>query len=173
MALVEEPVAALTAEVAVPINLPALDRAPRKIVLFDGVCNVCHTFVSFIFPRDKNKKFFFQAMQSKKGREILASWNLPPNLNTVILIDEGTNTYYLKSTAIFNILAELQQPWSYLYYGLYIPRPLRDLGYTGFANIRYMVFGKKDECTFYPGLKDRFIDWRSPIVEIEDASKDM
>jgi len=38
-----------------------------------------------------------------------------------------------------------------------------------------MVFGKKEECAFFPGLKDRFIDWRSPIVEIDadGASKDM
>lgn len=38
MAMVEEPSTTLPVQdVAVPITLPALDRAPRKIVLFDGM----------------------------------------------------------------------------------------------------------------------------------------
>jgi predicted DCC family thiol-disulfide oxidoreductase YuxK len=95
-------------EISVVIPAQVQERAPRMIILFDGVCNVCHTFVSFIYPRDVEKRFYFQAMQSKKGREILASWGIPNNLNTVVLVDEANNKYYTKSTAIFNILKDLK-----------------------------------------------------------------
>lgn len=95
-------------DISVVIPAPVQEKAPRMIILFDGVCNVCHTFVSFIYPRDVEKRFYFQAMQSKKGREILASYGIPHNLNTVILLDEQNHTYCTKSTAIFNILKDLK-----------------------------------------------------------------
>jgi len=171
--MVDEVVPSTPQEVSVVIPPSVPERTPRMIILFDGVCNVCHSFVSFIYPRDLEKRFYFQAMQSKKGREILASWGIPHNLNTVVLVDEANNKYYTKSTAIFNILKDLSKPWAYMYYLIYLPRFLRDFGYSSFSSARYMLFGKKTECAFFPGLKDRFIDWRSPIVEIEDGSKDM
>jgi len=149
-----------------------VSRPKRSIILFDGVCNVCNTFVQFVYARDKKKRFYYQAAQSKKGREIFTERGIPPTLDTIVLIDEEEDKYYTKSSAIFMILYHLQDPWSYLYYLIYLPRHLRDFGYSSFAAVRYVLFGKKDECGFYPGLKDQFIDWRSPIIELED-NKDM
>jgi len=145
------------------------DLSPkRKIILFDGVCNVCNTFVQFVYQRDKKKALHFQAAQSKKGREILSDWGIPCDLNTVIVVDEEARKFYTKSTAIFMILQYLEAPWSYGYYLVYLPRLLRDFGYSSFASVRYAIFGKKDECNFLPGLRDQFIDWKSPIIEDED-----
>jgi len=142
----------------------------RNIILFDGVCNVCDTFVQFIYPRDSKKLFHFQALQSQKGREICSSYGIPLDLSTIVLIKEGENKFYVKSEAVFLILCELDMPWSSLYYFIFVPRPLRDFGYSTFASFRYLMFGKKDSCSFRPGLKDRFIDWRSPIIEQENEN---
>eukprot|EP01111_Echinosteliopsis_oligospora_P008357 TRINITY_DN2394_c0_g1_i1.p1 TRINITY_DN2394_c0_g1~~TRINITY_DN2394_c0_g1_i1.p1 ORF type:complete len:178 (+),score=44.69 TRINITY_DN2394_c0_g1_i1:89-622(+) len=149
------------------ISIQADSRPKRRIIMFDGVCNVCHFFVNFVFPRDVNKQFHFQALQTKKGREICEQWGVPQDLSTVVLVDEFEGRYYTKSTAIFRILSGLSGGWSYLYYAIYMPQFLRDAGYTAFGSVRYYVFGKKDECPFYPTLKDRFVDWKSPIVEDE------
>jgi len=157
---------------AVTIQEPS--KTNRSIILFDGVCNVCHGFVAFIYPRDKKKKFHFQALQSAKGREILSQWGIPCDLNTIILIDEVEGKHYIKSTAVFKILYDLDLPWAYLYYLIFIPRFVRDFGYSSFASVRYAIFGTKEECQFFPGLRERFIDWRSPIItDTLEGAKDV
>jgi hypothetical protein len=42
-----------------------------------------------------------------KGREILQKYNVPFNLNTVILVDEEHGRVYGKSGAMFMILKDL------------------------------------------------------------------
>ncbi|EGG17735.1 putative alpha-N-acetylgalactosaminidase [Cavenderia fasciculata] len=117
---------------------------PKMIIMFDGVCNVCDTFVHFVYPRDVNKKFSFQALQTTKGREIQNYYGVPTDLSTVILIDEETATYTSKSTAVLRIMYHLQSPYSYLYQFHYLPAFFRDFCYSTFARYRYLLMGKKD-----------------------------
>eukprot|EP01113_Clastostelium_recurvatum_P021514 TRINITY_DN2549_c0_g1_i1.p2 TRINITY_DN2549_c0_g1~~TRINITY_DN2549_c0_g1_i1.p2 ORF type:complete len:194 (-),score=47.08 TRINITY_DN2549_c0_g1_i1:35-616(-) len=145
-----------------------LPHHPRSIILFDGVCNVCNGFVQFVHPRDKQKRFWFQAQQTVKGRELLMLYNCPMDLNTVILIDEAEGKVYLKSAAIFKITEHLESPWPTLSYLMWIPGPVRDLGYNVFASLRYYIAGKKDTCGVLPGIRDRFVDFRSPVIELDD-----
>ncbi|GAM21999.1 hypothetical protein SAMD00019534_051740, partial [Acytostelium subglobosum LB1] len=148
---------------------------PKSIVMFDGVCNVCDGFVHFVYPRDTQKRFTFQALQTIKGREILQYYGIPEDLSTIVLIEEESNTYFTKSTAVLRIMYYLQRPYPLLYSFYYLPTFFRDFCYGTFAKYRYLVMGKKDTCMFSPGLRDRFIDWRSPIIEEEvvDDNKEM
>ncbi|EFA81837.1 putative alpha-N-acetylgalactosaminidase [Heterostelium album PN500] len=138
---------------------------PRSIIMFDGVCNVCDGFVQFVYPRDTKKRFSYQALQTAKGIEILNYYGIPADLSTIVLIEEETGKHYTKSTAVLRILYYLQNPYPLMYSFYYMPTFLRDFCYGQFAKYRYLVMGKKDTCMIHPGLKDRFVDWRSPILE--------
>ena len=42
----------------------------KKIILFDGVCNLCNNFVNMIIKKDKNNSFVFTALESNHGQKI-------------------------------------------------------------------------------------------------------
>ena len=48
-----------------------------KIILFDGVCNLCNGAVQFIIKNDDKGKFKFASLQSDFGQQILSKNNLP------------------------------------------------------------------------------------------------
>ena len=49
------------------MNLPE----NKKIILFDGVCNLCDNAVQYVIKHDKKDVFRFLPLQSKLGKEIL------------------------------------------------------------------------------------------------------
>jgi len=70
----------------------------QKIILFDGVCNLCNRSVIFILQREKEHVFQFASIQSEAGQELLEWCNLPLDYNqAVVLIDH--ERIYLGSTA--------------------------------------------------------------------------
>lgn len=136
------------------------DDENYSVVLFDGVCNLCDKTVRFIFAHDPEGKFRFAPLQSDVGRALAAqhghglAQGVDPN--SVLLIEDGT--LYDRSTAALRIARQLTGPVRALGPLLYVPRPIRDLGYKFVAAIRYRVWGKKDACTLPPvGLRDRFL----------------
>jgi predicted DCC family thiol-disulfide oxidoreductase YuxK len=50
-------------------NLPK----KKKIILFDGVCNLCNTSVQFVIKHDKKRSFRFVALQSDLAQR-LSHW---------------------------------------------------------------------------------------------------
>ena len=48
----------------------------KKIILFDGVCNLCNSAVKFIIKRDHNDLFRFAALQSESGAALEIGKNL-------------------------------------------------------------------------------------------------
>ncbi|HZM20583.1 MAG TPA: thiol-disulfide oxidoreductase DCC family protein [Anaerolineales bacterium] len=130
----------------------------QKIILFDGVCNLCNGSVIFILEREKQLIFQFASIQSETGKELLEWCRLPKDFNqAVILIDEGK--IYLGSTAALKIGQYLNFPWSILsYLGLVVPRFIRDWVYNQIARHRYQWFGKRDMCMIpTESLRARFI----------------
>ena len=43
----------------------------KKIILFDGVCNLCNQTVQYVIQHDKNDIFRFVAIQSELGEKIM------------------------------------------------------------------------------------------------------
>lgn len=128
-----------------------------KIILFDGVCNLCNSSVNFIIDRDKNNKFKFAALQSDTGQRLLEKFSLNASeFDSVILIDD--NKFYTKSTAALKIAKEFPSFWKFLYVLIIIPAPLRNVFYDLVAKNRYRLFGKKDSCRMpTPELKEKFL----------------
>lgn len=129
----------------------------ERIVLFDGVCNLCNSSVNFIIDHDRKMNFKFSSLQSEKATELLAkhSENLQ-DLKSVILIENGIA--YEKSDAIFKIAKHLDGFWKYFYYFIYLPKLLRNFIYDLIAKSRYSIFGKRNYCRMPDeNTKERFL----------------
>jgi predicted DCC family thiol-disulfide oxidoreductase YuxK len=130
----------------------------QKIILFDGVCNLCNGSVTFILQREKEPVFQFASIQSEAGQGLLDWCGMPKDYNqAVILIDRGK--IFLGSTAALKIGQRLQFPWSILSYaGFIVPQFIRDWVYNQIALNRYQWFGKRDFCMVpTEKLKARFL----------------
>jgi predicted DCC family thiol-disulfide oxidoreductase YuxK len=134
------------------------DLSSHGIILFDGVCNLCNRAVQFIIPRDPNRYFYYAAMQSDAGNQLLNQYHLSTKeINTVILIQNGK--LYTKSTAALLVVRKLPGLWSILAIFIVIPRFLRDPIYDWVARNRYKWFGQKTECMMpTPETKTRFLE---------------
>jgi len=130
----------------------------QPVVLFDGVCNLCNSSVQFILKRDKKKQFLFASLQGKAGQALLRQFNLPVNeLFSFILVDG--DRYYVRSTAVLQMLKRLGGGWRLLYAFIIIPRFIRDAVYNWIARNRYKWFGKQESCWVpTPELRSRFLD---------------
>ncbi|WBL27335.1 thiol-disulfide oxidoreductase DCC family protein [Zunongwangia sp. HGR-M22] len=131
----------------------------KKIVLFDGVCNLCNDAVIFIIKHDKKDQFRFASLQGEIGKQLLEERGLDPNyLESIILIEPGI-AWYQKSDAALEITKELSGIYQGLKIFKFLPTGLRDIVYKGIANNRYKWFGKKESCMIpTPELKGKFLD---------------
>ena len=133
-----------------------MDR--HKVLLFDGVCNLCAGSVQFILKRDKKGKIHFASLQSKYGQDTLKKFHLPQDeFDSLILLDG--DKIYRKSTAALKVARELSGLWSLLYVFMIIPPFLRNGIYSWLAKNRYRFFGKKESCMLpTPEIKERFVE---------------
>ncbi len=131
----------------------------KKIILFDGVCNLCNNAVNFIIERDKNDVFRFASLQSEIGQKLTRERGInPEEMDSIILIEPGI-AYYKKSTAALEISKDLSGAYSLLRHFSFLPEGFRDGIYSIIARNRYSWFGKKDACMIpTPELKARFLE---------------
>ena len=127
------------------------------ILLFDGVCNLCHAAVRFVLRHDREAVFRFAPLDSEIGRRLMADRfpdGDPPD--SVILIEDGQ--LHVRSEAALRIARRLGGPWSALWVLRLLPTWMRDRVYDAVARNRYRWFGRMDAC---PGpdarVRDRFL----------------
>ncbi|HEX7877979.1 MAG TPA: DCC1-like thiol-disulfide oxidoreductase family protein, partial [Candidatus Eisenbacteria bacterium] len=94
---------------AVPdTHYPPLIGAQDRVILFDGVCNLCNGTVQFILQHDRKRVFRLAAIQSPAGQALMDWFGfMPGSLATLILV-EG-NRASTRSTAVLRIANQL--PW--------------------------------------------------------------
>ena len=132
----------------------------KKIILFDGVCNLCNTMVSFVIERDTKDAFRFVALQSETGTAILKKIGLfDKNIDSIVLYEPGV-AYFYKANAALEIAKSLGGIYSVLGYILNIfPDFILNFGYDIIAKNRYKWFGKEDACIIPTAeLKSKFLD---------------
>ncbi|MFN0203049.1 MAG: thiol-disulfide oxidoreductase DCC family protein [Bacteroidia bacterium] len=117
----------------------------EKIIIFDGVCNLCNSSVDFVIRRDKAGIFKFTANQHEKGKAILAENAVPSDaVNTIYFYEDGK--LYHRSTAALRIARHLPFAWNLLYGFIIVPTFVRDAVYNFIAKNRYRWFGEKSTC---------------------------
>jgi len=129
----------------------------HKIILFDGVCNLCNASVNFVIKRDKNDIFRFAALQSVFGKELALKFSIDPNeTDSIILID--VDKCYVKSTAALHIAKSLSGGYPLLFCFIIIPNFIRNWIYDFVAKNRYKWYGKKESCMIpTPELEGKFL----------------
>jgi len=130
----------------------------KKIILFDGVCNLCNSSVQFIIEQDTKNTFLFSSLQSDFGQKFLKENSLKlDNFDSIILIDE--DKIFHKSDAALRIAKKLKAPVNFLYIFMIFPQFLRDFGYDLIAKNRYRFFGKQESCWIpTEELKSKFLN---------------
>ena len=132
------------------------NNSVEKIVLFDGVCNLCNASVQFIIRHNKNANLKFASLQSEFGQSQLAKFQLPTEVKTIVFITDGKAL--LRSNAALEVCQHLNGFYRYLKILKIIPAFLRDWIYNIIARNRYSWFGKKDQCWIpTPDLANRFM----------------
>jgi predicted DCC family thiol-disulfide oxidoreductase YuxK len=130
----------------------------KKVILFDGVCNLCNGAVLFVIKRDKKAKFSFASLQSTFGQIQLKKYGLSSDeLSTIVLLKDGR--IFTKSTAALEIAKNLDGLWPAFYFFRIVPPLIRNFVYDFIAQNRYRWFGKREACMIpTPELKARFIE---------------
>ena len=131
-----------------------------RIVLFDGVCNLCSGAVQFILKHEKNDTLKFASLQSDIGKDILEHYHIDPKRTDSIVYVENESAY-VKSKAVLKIAHHLKYPYRIFSFFGFIPAFIANWKYDLVARYRYKLFGRKDECWLpHPGWKERFLDYR-------------
>ncbi len=131
----------------------------KKIILFDGFCNLCNNFVQFVIKEDKDDVFYFASLQSKIGQQLTSERNIDvDSIDSVVLIEPNV-VYYLKSDAVLEIGKSLKRYRAISLILQWLPKGLRDIVYDFTAGRRYKWFGKKETCMVpSEALKAKFLD---------------
>ncbi|SEO23293.1 Predicted thiol-disulfide oxidoreductase YuxK, DCC family [Flavobacterium sp. CF108] len=136
----------------------AMTVAGKKIILFDGVCNLCNGAVQFIIKHDKNDIFRFAALQSDLGKEICNYIGVDQTKIDSIILYNPDVAYYYKSSAVIEIANDLGGFYSLLSVFKILPEKLRNYIYDYIAKNRYKWYGKKESCMIpTPELKAKFL----------------
>ena len=130
----------------------------KKIILFDGVCNLCNTSVQFVIKHDKEDIFRYTALQSDVGQKLIAERSIDTNkVDSIILINPGV-AYYTKSDAALQIGKSLKGYRTISSISLLFPLGFRNLVYDFIARNRYKWYGKQDACMIpTPELQAKFL----------------
>jgi predicted DCC family thiol-disulfide oxidoreductase YuxK len=139
------------------MNGQALVDTHSKIILFDGVCNLCAAWVHFVIKRDPQQKFKLASVQSAEGQMLLQWCGLPvTQYDTMVYIENGQA--YFRSTAFLHIIQHFGALWPLLSWGRIVPRVIRDWLYDRIALNRYRLFGKRTVCLMpSPSLAQHFL----------------
>jgi len=134
-----------------------METNDQKIILFDGVCNLCNSSVLFVIKRDPKDQFRFAALQSEIGEQLITKYQIDTTQTDSIILIEN-NTAYIKSTAALKVARNLTGGWPLLSAFLIFPAVIRNWGYDFVARNRYKWYGKKDSCMIpTPELKSKFL----------------
>ncbi len=131
----------------------------KKLILFDGVCNLCNGAIQFIIKNDKKDVFRYAALQSDIGKKLVEERNIDTEkIDSILLIEPGV-AYYDKSDAALQIGKHLKGYRTISSILHLIPSDLRNIVYDFIARNRYNWYGKKEECMIpTPELKAKFLD---------------
>ena len=133
------------------------NNSHQAIILFDGVCNYCNSWVNFCIRHDKKNYFRYAPLQSEIGKAILKKFNVPDvSTDTFVLIENSK--YYLRSTAGLRLCKHFNGLYPLLYGFIIVPPFIRDGIYGIIARNRYKWYGKRESCMVpSPDVKEKFL----------------
>jgi len=117
----------------------------HPVILFDGVCNLCNGFISFLIDRDPKRVLRYASLQSAYGQRVLAKHHLDGNeFKSMILLEN--DRIYQQSDAALRILSRLGGIYAMASVFFAVPTFIRNGVYNWVAENRYRLWGKKETC---------------------------
>jgi predicted DCC family thiol-disulfide oxidoreductase YuxK len=136
----------------------------NPIILYDGVCGLCHRLVQFLLKQRTLDRFRFASLQSNFAARVLQRHGSSPGqldtLYVVLNFEEDAEHLLARSEAAAYVLRELGGRWRSLGGMLRaLPAWMRDFLYDLVARSRYRLHGKYAICPL-PDAKyrSRFLD---------------
>lgn len=118
----------------------------KKIILFDGVCNLCNASVQFVIKRDTKDVFRFVALQSDLGNKILNHIGINREHTDSMVLYEPVKAYFYKAEAALKIINELGGLYQLLSILQIFPKFILNAVYDNIAKNRYRWYGKQENC---------------------------
>ena len=117
----------------------------RAVIVFDGMCVMCSSFMRFILRRDRHHHFNFLPAQSPIGEALFAHYDMvAEDYDSVLLIENGE--LRIKWDASLAILEAIGWPWKLAALGRLLPKFLADPLYNFIARNRFKWFGRREVC---------------------------
>ena len=133
------------------------NKISHKIILFDGVCNLCNSTVQRVIKNDKHDVFRFTALQTAVGQVIVNEHGIDTSKTDSIILIDGDKAY-VKSTAALRIAKNLSGAYPLFYGFMIVPNFIRNWVYDFIAKNRYRWYGKQESCMVpTPELKKKFL----------------
>lgn len=130
-----------------------LPSMPPRIVLYDGVCGLCHRMVRWLMAHDGRRALHYAPLQGETAARLRAIHPvIPVDLDSIVYIEEGR--VYLRGKAFLHIARHVDGPLRWLYHWRWLPASLVDPLYWVVARTRYRLFGKYDSCEI-PSAENR------------------
>jgi predicted DCC family thiol-disulfide oxidoreductase YuxK len=124
------------------LNIPK----DKKIILFDGVCNLCDSAVQRIIKHDAKDVFRFVALQSDLGQKIIKHLGIDTQKTDSIILYQPGFAYYYKSEAVLEIAKDLSGLFYFVTLFSILPTSINNHIYDYIAKNRYKWYGKKETC---------------------------
>jgi predicted DCC family thiol-disulfide oxidoreductase YuxK len=134
----------------------------KPIIVFDGICVLCSSWVNFVLRHDTQAKFRLLSAQSALGQALYRHYGMSQTeFETNILIENGRPWYRLDGS--IRMAQGLGFPWSFVVIARLLPQSVKDGLYKLIASNRYKWFGRRDTC-YLPDARfqDRFLDQIPP-----------
>lgn len=134
------------------------DLQSYPVLVIDGDCALCNRAVRLIMKYERNPALLFSASNSTYSKDLYLRFGIEGTENeSVILICD--NKFYLRSEAVFRVLALLKPPFSWLRVFGVLPLRTTDFFYGIVAARRKRWFGYAEFCAYDAGVdKKRFLE---------------
>lgn len=127
--------------------------ASSPIVIFDGTCMLCSSWVAFVLRHGARGRFRFGTTQSHAGRMLLSANGVDADNPSTFLFLEAGRTY-TEADAVIRMFGTFGGVWRAAVLARIVPKPMRDAVYRWVARNRYRWFGRREAC-FVPSAADR------------------
>ena len=130
----------------------------KKIIFYDGFCNLCDGFVKAVINLDKNNIFLFAPLEGNHAKNLLKDIHLDLRKHDSVIFYDNKEISF-KSKAVIEILLSLKGFFYLFWFAKLIPSFLSNIAYDIVAKNRYVWFGKQAKCIVPDKkIRSKFLD---------------
>tara|TARA_B100001093_G_C26621236_1_gene924732 strand:- start:186 stop:587 length:402 start_codon:yes stop_codon:yes gene_type:complete len=130
----------------------------KKIIFYDGFCNLCDGFVKTVINLDKRNIFLFAPLNGNHAKNLLKDIHLYSGKSDSVIFYDNKEISF-KSKAVIEILLSLKGFFYLFWFAKLIPSFLSNIVYDVVAKNRYVWFGKQDKCIVPDKkIRSKFLD---------------